>query len=328
MHKRRLRFESLETRQVLSASYTQLHWLSSELGEPQSVPSVTALVSSETPSVTAQPMAVASSTWDWLAGTRWYVPNDNLLAYVASSHLTGQFVVADQTLWHIIESNEGHIAGTGIVELSVGSAQNFSFAGVVTPDGQVRMEFDFDSGETPATGIGQMRFKDGAWYLEMQLVTGTNDTLMHWAYMAQETQGVTPSQPEVQNIVPNQAATQWRWLEGTHWLLHDPGLLGGSSSGVFQIDHYESGYFWGSGTSSKPFNVMGSVTPEGNLVMAVSYDGGAAQARTGFISNSAMHLRPYDSDFGSGSGSAWLIGGPAPNSRWLMSSVQGAVSSL
>lgn len=325
MAKRRLLFESLETRQTLSADYSQLNWLSSELGGQPSAPLVPSLVADEFALATAPLSTSASARWDWLAGTRWYVPNDNLLAFLSTSQLTDQIPVADQTLWHITQSSGGEIAGIGEVTLSLTSSNEFPFTGFVTPEGQVRMKFAYDPGEAPATGVGQMRYINGAWAVEMQLASGSSELLMHWAYMTQEAPGVVPPQAEEQNIVPNPSAAQWKWLEGSHWILHDPELLGGAPNGVFEIDHFESGYFWGSGTSSEPFNVMGSVTPEGNLVLSASYNGGAAQTRAGFISSAAMHFHAYDSD--STTGSAWLIGGPAPTSRWLMSSVQGTLNS-
>src|SRR5690606_31023957 len=57
-------------------------------------------------------MSSTPARWDWLAGTDWYVPADNLLAYTMQRDLTDATPVADQTLWHVERSYGGIITGT------------------------------------------------------------------------------------------------------------------------------------------------------------------------------------------------------------------------
>ena len=60
----------------------------------------------------------ASTRWDWLTGTSWYVPTDNLLAYSTASNLSDPTPIADQTLWNIEESSNGIISGNSVTKLS------------------------------------------------------------------------------------------------------------------------------------------------------------------------------------------------------------------
>src|SRR5262249_27438776 len=59
----------------------------------------------------------AAHKWNWLSGTRWYVPAENLLAYLAEPSLSLSIPVADQTLWSITEARDGHFQGTANTEI-------------------------------------------------------------------------------------------------------------------------------------------------------------------------------------------------------------------
>ena len=194
------------------------------------------------------------------------------------------------------------------------------FTGVVTEEGQVRIYFE----NTEVTGIGQMRFSDGAWRVQMQMVTDNSTLITHWAYMSQVTTGVVPR--EATDPVPpgSLRSDQFHWLVGTDWILSDSQLFGsGSHRGVFGIDAFHNGYFWGSGTGDQPFNVLGSITPEGNVLMAISVNGASPQTRTGMLSGDMMVLRTYEDQ--PAIGSAWLIGGQrGPSSRLMMTSGAGS----
>src|SRR5215831_943802 len=59
----------------------------------------------------------ARNKWNWLAGTRWYVPGENLLAYLSDLTLTGVLPVADQTIWSLTEAGDGRFVGTSYTVL-------------------------------------------------------------------------------------------------------------------------------------------------------------------------------------------------------------------
>jgi hypothetical protein len=251
-------------------------------------------------------LQAAVSRWDWLAGTVWYVPPENVLAYYAPSDLSDPTPIADQTIWMFNQSSNGQISGQTTVKFSIVPVPiTTTFTGVITPAGQVRMEF----GSEPTTGIGQMRFIDGAWRVEMQMVTGQSGLITHWAYMSQLPS--TSPQPGVPDSLPPDSfrSDEWNWLLGTRWALSDAALLGGDGLGVFEFEGYREGYYWGSGTSSEPFNVLGSITPEGNVLMLISIDGAFPASRTGIIRETStggvMRLRAYEGT--PDVGFAWLL---------------------
>ncbi len=70
------------------------------------------------PTVSTPPSALqiasmaASQRWDWLAGTVWYVPGQNMLAYTLTSDLSDPTPVADQTLWFIDQSEGGEFSAS------------------------------------------------------------------------------------------------------------------------------------------------------------------------------------------------------------------------
>ncbi len=124
--------------------------------------------------------------------------------------------------------------------------------------------------------------------------------ISHWAYMVEQTPGVTPPDAGTSVASYNNPFTSWSWLQGTHWTITDASLFGSqSASGTFEIDSYSGGYFWGKGTGSAPFNVFGSVTPEGNLLLMISVDGATAVGRMGVIEQTStgatMTFRSYSS---------------------------------
>lgn len=56
-------------------------------------------------------MTVADSMWDWLAGTYWYVPTENLLAFITRPAAQQAVPVADQTVFHITDYRNGYFRG-------------------------------------------------------------------------------------------------------------------------------------------------------------------------------------------------------------------------
>jgi hypothetical protein len=134
--------------------------------------------------------------------------------------------------------------------------------------------------------------------MEMQMFTPDSPLVTHWAYMSQVESGTTPPDPADFQLDDNLRSQEWRWIEGTTWMITDRSLFGRKAkSGVFTIEGYRNGYFWGSGTSDRPFNVLGSVTPEGNVLLLVSTNGREPISRTGQIEQTAagglMALRSY-----------------------------------
>jgi len=342
-----LAFESLESRHLLSASASLSHFLASETDAlpPADPPAVSvtpqSLVlndvavsgSAEIPAIhlflaSTGSAATTSSRWDWLAQTVWYVPTENLLAYATDLQLNDPFPIGDQTLWYINQCADGQFSGEAVTKLSVSPVPtNASFTGVVTPLGQIRMEFASTEGQPPIIGIGQMRFVQGAWRAQMQMATQGNSLVTHWAYMCELAPGATAPEANSPLLDTNFLSDEWRWLEGSHWAIRDTAMFGSASEGVFSIDGYRNGYFWGSGTSTQPFNVLGSTTPEGNLLLLVSVEGAPLAVRTGVIeqtsSGGQMALRTYEGE--PAIGSAWTIADPAsqltaPSLREFLSS--------
>ncbi len=343
--RRQLTFESLEARHALSASSVLATFLASGADGPaianvtpaDSSSAAAAAAATSAQSGTQQPISASaprldlylsstgsnltvSDRWDWLLNTSWYVPTENLLAYATNSQLVNPSPISDQTLWNFTESSNGQIAGTTMVKTSLNAdVSNMTFTGLITDGGQVRMQFSGGS-SSGTTGIGQMRFVNGAWQVEMQMLTGDGLTITHWAYMAQQTPGTTPPDPTAPPPDPATVApdpdllsNEWRWLAGTQWAITDTALFGNAAAGVFTITTYRNGYFWGSGNAGQPFNVLGSVTPEGNLLLAVSQPGGQPTVRTGILEQTStggrMTLRTYEGQ--PAVGTAWTISVPS-----------------
>ena len=114
-------------------------------------------------------------------------------------------------------------------------------------------------------------------------------------------QEILPGFPSLTSGVSSSASVDsiWSWLAGTHWALVDSVLLGSDTPGVFTIDDYVNGYFWGSGVEgNKSFSVFGSVTPEGNVLILASVDGATSTSQAGFLVSTGaggiMTLRSYE----------------------------------
>ena len=321
----RLAFESLELRQMLSANSE----LTPAVAEDDSAAIVVSESASPSGTVSMQSASSGDSSidpgenlsarqflntsgaiqtvsgrWDWLANTEWYVPAENLLAYSANTNLSDPTAIADQTLWLCTESNDGVIKGQSITKLSTEPVPIVkTISGVITDSGQVRLEFTgTDTDSTTTIGVGQMRLIDGAWHIEMQMGTENNSLITHWAYMAQLANGQAAPEPGDSPSEDDLRSDEWHWLLGTEWTIHDSELFGPeTNSGTFEIEGYRDGYYWGTGTddSGQPFNVLGSVTPEGNVLLMASVDDGSPGFRSGILQTTyfgaQMTFRSYDS---------------------------------
>ena len=246
------------------------------------------------------------TNWDsMLTGSQWYVPTQNMLAYMtATSNLTQAVQAGDQTLWYITNCVDGVFTGTSSQSLTVpmsgGTPQMVTGTvvnGVINSAGQVLIDFTETNGDV-TIALGNYRSVSGSNLIEMQMfsqvATGANIT--HWAYMAPYLGSNYP-----QNTPTNPAllSTNWQWMQGTSWKLTDPNLFGSNGSGIFSISTYNSGYFYGAGTSTNStFTLIGSATPEGNLILGIIDNASGVKTSlfgsiAGNASSASMSLSTY-----------------------------------
>ncbi|MFM7520952.1 MAG: PEP-CTERM sorting domain-containing protein [Planctomycetota bacterium] len=253
-----------------------------------------------------------STTWDsMLSNSHWYVPEENLLSYMTSA--TSFLVPApspgsDQTLWSLGTATNGVFSGTAVATFRPASAPvvaitntNTIVSGIVTDSGQIRMVFQALSSGQQTIGIGQVRTISGTDYMQMQMITGNSSVLTtHWAYMAK----YDPATFTPPTLFPDGTllSQEWRWTEGSTWLLRSDTLFGPSGTGSFTITDYRNGYFWGpgtgpDGTAAASYTQLGSITPEGNVLFNVII-GGTLTSLAGQITGTGwdakMVLRSYD----------------------------------
>lgn len=253
------------------------------------------------------PADAQSTVWDevW-TNSSWYVPVPNLIAYQSGSQSFARVVpIGDQTLWSIGTSDHGHFTGTSQATLSLGSFESFSstnMEGVVTTAGQIVIVFTPTSGSGPTTiGIGQMREIAGVPLAEMQMITGSQVLVTHWAYMAPYNPATFTPPPPTDVVHADVASPQWRWTASTTWSLVSQPIFASANPGTFKITNYNNGYFWGIGVGPEGsdvgnFTLLGSMTPEGNVLFNTLADG-ALTSLTGLITGDAatgsMALFPY-----------------------------------
>jgi len=246
-----------------------------------------------------------SSTWDGiLSNSQWYVPGDNLRSYIASgTNLADNAAVADQTLWTLGVATNGVFTGTSSTDLKEGAiviSSTRTMSGLVTTEGQIRIVFTGTSGTT-TIGIGQMREITGTTYMEMQMLTSIGGSyLTHWAYMTPY-DGNPETLPAL-DLPTTPISQEWAWMEDTTWNLASDGLFGPGGVGTFTLGTYDNGYYWGTGTgpegsATESFSVIGSATPEGNILFDVLSDGvltSLAGQIAGDATTGEMALRIYD----------------------------------
>lgn len=259
---------------------------------------------------TSHGVMAQSTNWDnMLQNSQWYVPSENLLAYMTSgTNLTSVLPVADQTLWSITNAVNGIFEGLTSATFTLGTniiaqSSNTIMSGLISSNGQVRIQFTATNGSV-TTGIGQQRSIGGTNFIEMQMITGSGGSngtyTTHWAYMAPYSNTVLPT-----TLPTNQAllSTEWSWIQGTTWSIHNQDLFGTNTAGTFSITNYANGYYWGIGTGPTgglidQFTLIGSATPEGNILFDVLDSSNFVMTSlTGVISgdttNGAMTLRTY-----------------------------------
>lgn len=246
-----------------------------------------------------------SAVWDsTLSNTNWYVPTAQLLAYASpKTGFTNPIPIGDQTLWSLATATNGSFTGTSVAQLKIGSAlltDTSTIQGFVTTAGQITMQFTPTSGGVMTVGLGHMRSVGGVTSMEMQMITGDSVLVTHWAYMLPyDPATFTPpaAQPVPANSVP-----QWAWTAGTPWRITSSSLFGTSAPGRLVITDYKNGYFWGAGvalagSSAANFTLLGSVTPEGNVLLNTLSKGTLASlygAASGDASGAQMLVSSYD----------------------------------
>lgn len=252
-----------------------------------------------------------AGTWDEvLSNSHWYVPRENLLAYMASgSSFTTPppLVLWDQTLWALGPAVNGVFSGSSQATfyVTVGSSfsQNTSIQGIATEAGQIRMKFMTTSGSAPVIGIGQFRDVSGTTAMQMQMISGPSGGpyITHWAYMLPyDPATFTPPNP-----LPNEdlTSTEWAWTVGSRWNFRSDSLFGVGGEGRFTITDYRNGYFWGSGTGpvgspGETFTQLGSITPEGNVLFNILDASSSLVSLAGLVlggpENGRMELRAYE----------------------------------
>lgn len=257
---------------------------------------------------------MASDRWDALLNdSTWYVPAANLLAYRLDADSPEKPIpAADQTIWSIPEAEGGRFTGQSVAKIVDASGavtrSRASMDGVVTRSGQARIVFTTAAGTT-ITGIGQVRRVNGEQAMEMQMITGGNGAFTtHWAYMLPLTSATEPPDPRTdQGDQRTYRSGTYRWLRGTSWSLTPRSGDRQQARGRFAITGYRNGYFWGEGTwgrGKRSFQVLGSITPEGNLFFNAVGDG-RFQLRlsqggllTGGRRQASARLRPYSAEAG------------------------------
>ena len=142
----------------------------------------------------SQPASAATvANWTWLKGTTWYVPTNNLPAYVYTPTNNRLVPVSDQTVYTITGYRNGYFWGRTASQLGDGDVTCKSLVGSVTPEGKIYLTFTdypYTEGVEPTIGTGTMTLKNGQWTMENQMSTGMASVQVgHWAYMVQALRG-------------------------------------------------------------------------------------------------------------------------------------------
>jgi len=239
-----------------------------------------------------------SNRWRWVADTRWFVPLENLLAFMSPLDLTVSVPVADQTLWWIDEYDNGSFDGHSLTVFWRRTPAGFvvsdpmmnSIDGTISDDGDVRIVFT-PTGSTSGVSTvayGKMRRVDGTWRFEMQMGTGAGLRSMHWAYMTQ----FRGRESAFRSVYPpisdasfdgSLRSNEWRALAGTSWNAIDAELFPQGAS--FTVGWFRGGYFQCEGSTSdgSSLRALASVTPEGDIYIEFSVAGASSVARRGYI---------------------------------------------
>lgn len=262
--------------------------------------------------------------WRWVEGTRWFVPLENLLAFMSPADLTASLAVADQTLWRIDEYDDGSFDGSSLTvfwrRTPAGIVASDPIMnrmdGTISDDGDVRIVFTpmGGAGGVSTVGYGRMRRIDGKWRFEMQMGSGSGVRTMHWAYMTQfrgresAFLHVYPPVSEA-SFDGSLRSEEWRPIVGTTWSATDAVLFPQGAS--FTVGWFRGGYFQCEGSTSdgSSLRALASVTPEGDVYAEFSVAGASVVARRGCIEQVGagryeMHWREPEGDQTIGGGAS------------------------
>lgn len=251
-----------------------------------------------------------SAIWDaTISNTHWYVPAQQLLAYASSgTSFSNPIPIGDQTLWTLGVATNGVFNGVSDAQLKLGPIQITQTAliqGFVTTSGQITMLFTPAGGGATTVGLGRMTLIDGVTSMEMQMITGDSLLVTHWAYMLPyDPMTFTPPPPVP---LPANSVPQWAWASGTPWSVVSPQLFGTNQPGRLIVSNYQNGYFWGRGIgpNGQVFTLLGSVTPEGKVLLATLSNASLTTLygdATGDAAAARMLLESYDASSGVFSG--------------------------
>ena len=153
--------------------------------------------------------------WSWLGedgGTYWYVPEKYLPAIQWMTVDPESYTsISDQTVWHINKFEDGYFFGTLSVKFETFPVLCQFLIGSITPGGRVYIVFNslvFPPMGSPTltVGFGDMVKVGKAWDFVMQMSSGEEVQVAHWAFMKQCTPdddcwddlpGVDASIPEI-----------------------------------------------------------------------------------------------------------------------------------
>jgi uncharacterized pyridoxamine 5'-phosphate oxidase family protein len=126
----------------------------------------------------------------------------DVLAYLVGPVGIDPLAVADQTIFNITSANRGVFSGTGSVTLGRpgqgDSTTDFNIEGVVTPAGQLRIQFTpANPQDAPVTGLGHMEWINHSWRMTMQVASSGSPMLFHWANMTKLRSGQSPPAPVI-----------------------------------------------------------------------------------------------------------------------------------
>lgn len=163
------------------------------------------------------------TSFNWLAGTYWYVPEADLPALKLDPDANTLTWVVDQTVWQITGYRTGYFWGVSATLLHDDGAEvpahgprsrpvHFTMLGSITPEGRVHLTFipaASSSSRSATIGVGCAVQRGGTWSLEMQMSSGSGDRTAHWAYMLP----VRPGDPSWESL-PGVGISVPQMLEG------------------------------------------------------------------------------------------------------------------
>jgi hypothetical protein len=129
--------------------------------------------------------------YDFLAGSRWFVPPATLPALTFNPATGRSRMVSDQTVWRIDTYEAGYFTGKAVTVLSAPGlpavpAECSDLVGSVTPDGSVLIAFIATSAnraEGAVQGRGELKVSGARPRFTMQMATGDSALVAHWSFM-------------------------------------------------------------------------------------------------------------------------------------------------